>query len=181
MDISGMSGFLSEGELERHLDYLEAERLRHSVEVKSAEWLRELDYFDLRAMRSHRRTRREVAPRLLNILMHEVYFSSFVTEVRPSECVRRHYGSEDAFLYGGVELSEQVGQGFIYVYMSGRGVPMWAALCGLGDGLLGVPLLAVDLYEHAYFGCYGFDRRAYLRAALAHFDLGRLSVLKNNS
>lgn len=167
-----MTGFLSEEAIRRHIGHLDAERLRLSVEKKCEARLGELDYFSL----SPRMARRYggAAALMLSILMHECYFSSFTDAPRPCEAVRSAYGSEDAFLYEGLELAREVGEGFIYVFRDRRGVPRWGALFGLGDRLSERPVLAVDLYEHAYFYDYSFDRGAYLRAAMARIDLGRL-------
>lgn len=170
--IVGASGFLSDTAMRRHVGLLEAERLRLSVEQKCEARLARLDYFSL-SPRMIRRYR-GAATLMLSILMHECYFSSFTDTPRPSEAVRALYGSEDAFLYEGIGLASEVSEGFIYVYRDGRGRPRWGALCGFGDRLACEPILAIDLCEHAYFFDYSFDRSAYLRAAMAQVDLGRL-------
>ena len=167
-----MTGFLSEEAIRRHKGQIEAERLRLSVERKCDGRLSGLDYFSLTP--GMMRRWRSAATLMLSILMHECYFSSFTDTPKPSEAVRALYGSEDAFLYEGIGLAGEVSEGFIYIYLDGRGRPRWGALLGLGDRLIGRPALAVDLSEHAYFYDYSFDRGAYLRAAMAHIDLGCL-------
>ena len=37
------------------------------------------------------------------------------------------------------------------------------------------PLVAIDLAEHAYFGDYGFCREEYIKAAILHLDLSKIS------
>ena len=42
------------------------------------------------------------------------------------------------------------------------------------------PVLAVDMYEHAYFNDYGFEKEKYLRTSLEYLDLERLASALDN-
>ena len=69
------------------------------------------------------------------------------------------------------------GEGYCFIFLSGDEVYSKSVKSAEEIFLNGriSPCLCIDLYEHAYFGDYGFDRKRYISAALSVLDLSKLS------
>ena len=66
--------------------------------------------------------------------------------------------------------------GFLFVYLDKYGIPRCRFSTATDGAFINYePILALDLYEHAYFNDYGFNRDRYLRSALEYLDLERLN------
>ncbi len=147
----GIACFLSEESLSLHKEYLCALRTKRKLEENASQ------------------------ARLLDeqILAHELFFSSFRKERVRCERIRKGYGSENRFCFALKEYAETGGTDFLYIFPIGR-----YPYVGFGREahLLKRAVLAIDLFEHAYFLDYGFDFPSYLQAALAHLDFSRLDV-----
>ena len=117
----------------------------------------------------------ELSAILFKIKAHELYFSSFSEEVKPSALVRKHYGSENTFVYEMKNAALMTEGGYLYAFSDSRGVPRFRCTERL-DGRIFTdrPKLLVDLFEHAYFADYGFNYSLYLDGALSHIDLSVL-------
>ena len=105
------------------------------------------------------------------IRAHELYFSSFHREHTPCQRIKEGYQSENRFCFLLSEYAKSVRCGFIYIYPCAR-----HPFVGFGssDRALSRAVLAIDLWEHAYFLDYGFDFSSYITQALAHLDFSRL-------
>ena len=175
MDTVAMNTFLSEGSIRQHTEHLRRLRLRHSV---NEECYPEIKGKGLRAvsrMNIPVSERREIVENMRSIKAHELYFSSFSDTREAVKPLRRYYSSEDAFLYEALELSRDCHAAFLYVCVE-RGRPTLCVSRGEDDIFIArEPLLALDLFEHAYFSDYGFEREKYLKAALCRLDLKRLA------
>lgn len=178
MDIGKLRTFLGEESLIRHEDYLNTERSRHSIREKCFPKIKDCTYSQIYSMRGlSAGDRSEILDGLSSILFHELYFSSFTDEPRPSETVRNFYGSEDKFLYEAWLYGREHSDGFLYVFCDRRGVPRIAHTSeGRMPFLRVEPLLAIDLCEHAYFLDYGFQRSEYLRRALGFLNIASLDA-----
>ncbi|MDR3090635.1 MAG: Fe-Mn family superoxide dismutase [Clostridiales bacterium] len=106
---------------------------------------------------------------LAGVLLHELYFENIGnSETYPGPAalrlIERDFGGYENFL----------GK-FSAVCLAARGWAVWAlnARAGRGEIFLldahddgavfgSLPLLAADMYEHAYFGDYGSDKAAYV-------------------
>jgi Fe-Mn family superoxide dismutase len=107
-----------------------------------------------------------------SMVLHEVYFQSFVPSVAPSaglaQAVERDFGSHDKWAaeFSGMGKALGGGSGWVmlaYSRRDGRLVNTWAAdhTMTLADG---APLLVLDMYEHAYHMDYGAKAAAYVDA-----------------
>jgi len=107
-----------------------------------------------------------------SMLLHEVYFAGLGAPVRASaplaEALERDFGSHERWAAEFAAMGKALGGGSGWVLLTwsprdGRLVNTWAAdhtmtLAG------GTPLLALDMYEHAYAIDYGAKAGAYVDA-----------------
>ena len=175
MDTVAMHMFLSESSIKQHMEHLRYLRLRHTVSEECYPQIKGKCLREVSRLSIPQRERREIVENMRSIKAHELYFSSFVTMPTAVKPLRRYYSSEEAFLYEALHTSLDAPSAFLYVCVE-RGRPTLTVSSGDDDIFIGrEPLLALDLFEHAYFPDYGFDREKYLKAALCRFDLRRLS------
>ena len=171
-----MYTFLSETALTIHQDYIKKKKLQFSIFESSFPFMKGAKFRDILHMKLSVKDKREALFLSSQIELHDAYFSSFVDErfVR-SMLVEKQYGSEAALLNEIYRIAMERDFGFITVSLVGENIEVAFAdrLSGpyIPDGLA----LAIDLYEHAYFMDYGFDKGKYLLSCLPYLDLGRLS------
>lgn len=113
-----------------------------------------------------------------SMILHEVYFSQFGTPGRASgrlaAAIERDFGSEAAWRaqFSGIGKALGGGSGWVVLAWSTRDrrlVNQWAADHTMA--LAGsVPVLVLDMYEHAYAMDYGAKAAAYVDAVMAAFD-----------
>ena len=107
-----------------------------------------------------------------SMILHEVYFAGFGAADRPStglaQALERDFGSVDRWAAEFSAIGKALGGGSGWVLLTwsrrdGRLVNTWAAdhTMTLADG---APLLALDMYEHAYQMDYGARAGAYVDA-----------------
>lgn len=107
-----------------------------------------------------------------SMLLHEVYFAGFLPAERPSvalaQVLERDFGSVDRWAAEFSAIGKALGGGSGWVLLTwsrrdNRLVNTWAAdhTMTLADG---APLLALDMYEHAYHIDYGARAGAYVDA-----------------
>lgn len=113
-----------------------------------------------------------------SMILHELYFAGFGTPTRPSQALgttlERDFGSFDRWAaeFAGMGKALAGGSGWVLLTWSHRDkclVNQWAAdhtmtLAG------GTPLLALDMYEHAYAIDYGAKASAYVDAYMKAID-----------
>ena len=177
MNYNPMLTFLSEGSIKSHIEYLRGERLRHSIEEKSFPEIKGKSPKEISSMNIKKSIKSEILPRLVNIKLHENYFSSFSSTPTTCKPIKKFYSSEDAFLYEILNIAKGAEYGFLYITADERRTPR-IRLSVESDRVFvrEFPILSLDLCEHAYFPDYSFDRDKYLRAALAHLDLSKLKT-----
>ena len=105
------------------------------------------------------------------IRAHELYFSSFQRGHSPCQRIKDGYQSENRFCFLLSEYIKNMRSGFVYIYPC---VHRPFVGFGTSEKELERAVLAIDLWEHAYFLDYGFDFSSYIIAALAHLDFSRL-------
>ena len=167
--------FISETNRKAHEEYVRLNKLRLAIFEKSYPEIagkKCVEIFNCRMKKSEKLEAFEIAA---EIKAHEIYFSSFAQSVNACVTIKEQYGSEAAFLYSLYEKCIGV-DGFLFLYFNkrdeidyyvGRDYKRILADCE--------PRLAVDLFEHAYFGDYGFNKEMYLKKALSNLDLSKLS------
>lgn len=172
-----MLSFLGESSLRAHLEYLREERQRHSIEEKSIPQIKGCTPREIASMNIKRSIKEQILKRLVNIRLHECYFSSFTLNHAPCPMLKKYYSSENSFLYEAEQLALSADGGFLYIALDDRRVPQpRLSESNRFACIKDTPLLAVDLCEHAYFSDYSFDKKRYLRAALSHLDLSKLAL-----
>ncbi len=167
----GIEQFISEGALKKHRDYAESVRLCEQVK-------RSGKTFDDRSLMQlyRQRTKASVAPLYADAVesfSHTLYFSSFCMYPTVSDEFCGRFGGLTSFFH---RLFTEACEARAFFYI---GTDAHEHLCLSDD--IGVflrknrlPALAVDVCEHAYFTDYGFDKIAYIRAAVGHLDVGCL-------
>lgn len=177
MNFTALHSFLSEANLKEHLSYFRNLKNKYSIIEKSCPELKGRNIEEILKMNLKRRLREEALGLLYKIRAHELYFSSFTEETKPSPLLRKYYSSENSFIYEMKCLSLCSDYGYIYIYRDNRGVPRFKYAGALDESFVkDRPMLLVDLYEHAYFADYGFNYSAYLDGAFSHLDLSRLNA-----
>lgn len=107
-----------------------------------------------------------------SMILHEVYFAGLVAAERPSaglgQAIERDFGSHDRWAAEFAAMGKALGGGSGWVLLTwsrrdGRLVNSWAAdhTMTLADG---APLIALDMYEHAYHMDFGAKAAAYVDA-----------------
>lgn len=107
-----------------------------------------------------------------SMILHEVYFAGLGAAAQPApslaQAVERDFGSYDRWANEFAGMGKALGGGSGWVLLAwsrrdGRLVNTWAAdhTMTLADG---APLLALDMYEHAYHLDYGARAAAYVDA-----------------
>lgn len=173
-----MNMFLSKDNIKRHLEHLRTLRLRYSIIEKSFPELKGKMIKEILRMSIDKDLKDEALSLLRNIKSHECYFDSFTELPKRSDEVIRHYSSREKFLYDLFTEGKEKEYGFLFVYIDKYGIVRYS-FSTQNDGayLRYEPILAVDMYEHAYFNDYGFAKEKYLKTALEYLDLDMLSPL----
>lgn len=174
MEFEPMRAFLSAENISLHNDYLKSLKLRYSVLCKSAPVLKDLSLNEIWRRLPRSDVKNEAIELLSEIKAHEICFDSFTKKRVPCKMVRERWGSESAFLFELFSAAKETKSGFLYIFSDGE-VSYELRDCG---GFLfknRLPVLAVDLFEHAYFKDYGFDRKRYLESAIFSLDLSKIT------
>ena len=166
--------FLSERNYRIHQEYLENLRRNFSIFEKT---YNSLINQDLKGILKSSIPKYEKAAALdlkSEIIVHEIYFSSFDESGEVCESVKKKYGSEASFLYKLYDASIN-NDGFLVVYLNRYNEPDYYVGRSYKSIILkNEPLLALDLFEHSYFLDYGFDKKKYIQNALSSLSLSKL-------
>lgn len=115
-----------------------------------------------------------------SMILHDLYFAGLGAAAAPSkalgEAIERDFGSQAKWAAEFVAMGKALGGGSGWVLLTrsrhdGRLMNAWAAdhTMGLADGQ---PLLALDMYEHAYAMDYGAAAGAYVDAFMKAMSWG---------
>lgn len=107
---------------------------------------------------------------------HKIFFDSFAHLTKKCENVKKHFGSDEKFLYEVFECARSGSYGFVFVYLDKRSKPQIEFTASRDGFTRYSPILALDVFEHAYFWDYGFEKERYLRAAISRFDIEKLEM-----
>lgn len=122
--------------------------------------------------------KREELVALNSTLLHELYFASLGGEGRPakamSEALARDFGSVQAWRTQFSAMGYALGGGSGWVLLcwmprDGRLINQYAAEHSQAVAG-GIPILALDMYEHAYHMDFGANAKAYVDAFLRNVD-----------
>src|SRR5215467_2780415 len=117
-----------------------------------------------------------------SMILHELYFDSLGAEGAPDatlrEALTRDFGCLERWQSEFVAMGKALGGGSVWALLmytprDARLVNQWAAdhTCCLAGG---VPLLALDMYEHAYHIDYGAQAAAYVDAFMQNIHWDRV-------
>lgn len=174
MNKSILLEFLSEDNLNLHLSHLKNATLKYSILKKSIGTLTGLSAREVLRSGLKRSERDEAFDCLSYIESHRNYFDSFAPLTKKCDAVRKYFGSEDKFLYEIFECARYESHGFVYVCIDSRRRPKIEFAKPHDEYLKNSPILALDLYEHAYFLDYAFEKEKYLRSAISRLDIEKL-------
>ena len=175
MDIGALNLFLSEENIKRHFDYLNTMSLKYSILEKSEPTLIGKTMTEISKMRLSRDIKADALHLLWYINSHKLFFKSFAVNPEKSELMLKKFSSRESFIYSLFELAKGRENGFLFVYKNRGGDINVDISNQMGSAFLKwEPILALDLYEHAYFSDYLFNKERYLRAALSYLDTGKL-------
>ena len=174
MDTASLYGFLSPENIALHYEHFRNLKSKMSIYTKSLPEYDLSTYNSVLKSRLNNGIKNEILPLILSIELHKSFFSSF--SLCPCECpeIKRSYSSADAFLYDVLSASLPCVCSFVLVYLGKSSLPEYTMIKSGSLPVLPEMYLAIDLFEHAYFLDYGFDRENYVRRALAHLDLKKL-------
>lgn len=166
--------FLSEDNLNLHISHMKNASYKYSILEKSIKGLQDKSLYDLPYLRLCREDRDEAINLLSYIESHKCYFDSFAHLNKKCNSVRKYFGSEEKFLYEIFETSRYETHAFLYVYLDNRRRAKIEVAAPESVYIKFNPVLALDIYEHAYFLDYGFEKEKYLRAAISRLDIEKL-------
>ena len=167
--------FLSEDNLLLHKEYVNKKRLQLSIIEKSISGIKNKSVGEILGMRLSPRDKADTTLLLSEIVLHDLFFSSYSDEPYPgSAAIRRDFGTESNLLNRMYALGMGQSYGFAVLLSTGRRYEVLAADDYVSVFTRGTPVLALDVCEHAYFRDYGFDKERYLVSALTHLDLSRV-------
>ena len=170
-----MIELFTEESIDAHREYLRGIKLKYSILEKSIPSIKNKNPNEIIRQKMSAEDKTDTLRLLSEMLLHEVFFSSFGgVRYLPSETVRRSYGSEAALLYRLLREGMNSDYGFLCLYNDDGKIDIAASSDLTRLVIPRTPVLAVDLYEHAYFRDYGFDKDRYLQSALSRLDLSRL-------
>lgn len=172
----GILTFLSQDNLTLHTSYIK--RLKHKLSIleKSYEGIKGKSIRELMRAKLPSDIKTEALELLSDIESHKLFFDSFTDKHNKCNVIRGLYPSEESFLYEVYEKAMRSHGDFLYILLDTREHPL--TVCDVG--LLELyprytPKLCIDLSEHSYFLDYGFEREGYIRAAVSHLDLIKLT------
>lgn len=175
MNINAMNLFLSDSSIKRHFEHLREERLRYSILEKSCPELKGRSISEIVRLNISKEIKDEAVSKLRYIKSHECFFNSFAEHQVISENTVKQYKSKERLLYEIYSESVERNYGFMYIYLDKQGNIKWSfEEEGDGSFLCFNPVLALDLFEHTYFLDYGFEKKLFLRNALAYLNLSSL-------
>ena len=171
--------FLSERNLEQHKEYLNNLILQYNVFIKSYTILEGLDIDGIYKSAIPFYEREECAILLGKITAHKIFFSSFGKRNLHSERIKKEYGSEASFLYQALNECRKTESGFLLDYEEKGKIAFSCTEQYYKVMRYKNVKLALDLYEHAYFYDYGFNREAYISNALSYLDFNNIEKSDN--
>ena len=174
--LAAMHSFLSPESVTEHLEYYRKLLLRRSIAEKSIPEVRGADWHSLSGRGLPTGIVREVAPLLYECESHRLYFSSFC-EVEPDSPSMSASGDVAGFIYDVYKACSEARSDFMTIYVDPlrRDILLDCDTYNVRVLRRCVPVLALDICEHAYFRAYGFDRDRYIREAVRHFDLEKIT------
>ena len=175
MNYKAMNMFLSEDNINEHLDYLYKLRLKYSLLVKSIPEIKGKNIVDLLRSGINRKIQEEAIDLLWQIKSHELFFDSFAINTSFNASKKINNLSYERFIYDFLIESKCKDLGFMYICKGKNGQIVTKYSYSFDDAFIHYePILCIDLFEHTYFLDYRFNKEKFLKNALVYFDIGRI-------
>ena len=170
-----MIEFLSEENVLAHREYLNTLRLKYSIFEKSFPSIKNKYPGEIVRQKMNREDKREALDLLCEILLHNIFFTSFSKDTySESKIIRESFGGISGLVYEIMTRAKGLKYGFVCIYSYGGRAWFDSSSSFRKLVMPTMPILAIDLCEHAYFSDYGFDKERYLSSALSYLDTSRL-------
>ena len=122
------------------------------------------------------------------VVLHEFYFSNLSSKkTSPSqkliEFINHEFNSFDEYINDLKEAAKSVRSGWVILGYDERQVKIQNSIIDLHDEhvpFLNIPLLVLDVWEHAYTLDYGINKAAYLDAFISNIDWDMVSKRLDN-
>lgn len=122
------------------------------------------------------------------VILHEFYFSNLSSKkTSPSQkliaFINHEFNSFDECINGLKEAAKSVRSGWVILGYDERQVKIQNSIIDLHDEhvpFLNIPLLVLDVWEHAYTLDYGINKTAYLDAFINNIDWDMVSKRLDN-
>lgn len=168
--------FLSEDNVLIHKDCINTKRLQYSILEKSIDGIKGKTVGQILSMKLSRRDKYDVSELLADITLHDIFFHSFTDTAYIQPCeIGELCGSVSSLMSEIYKSSMRLNYGFVAVVASGKYVTVISGDKPVSFFEVGIPVLAIDVCEHAYFKDYLFDKERYILSALPYLDLGKIS------
>ena len=176
--MKGIEAFLSERAIFMHREYVNKLKLRCSIIEKSYSCLSGKTLSEIRKTKADKSAREELIRLKSEVILHELYFSSFGEKFEFSKTINERFGSVASFLYNIQKIALDTPCGFLLIYECREEFLIYAGRDYSDILTFYKPILSIDLCEHAYLTDYGFSKDKYLERALAYL---KLSVFDKNN
>ncbi len=174
MDFDVMELFLSRNNILKHKEYANTLLCKHTVMEKSIPKIVGRTPAQIYRMRLSFDTKKEILGNIADYLSHVTFFDSFSKNDTFCPEIKGQFLSENDFCYRALEYAKGVDYGFMYVFKDKKGKIRFASSCNTLAYISFVPILALDVCEHAYFADYGYERTEYLKRAIARLNISKL-------
>ncbi len=171
-----MTVFLSEESISIHKEYTNKLKLQYSIIEKSIEGLKGKSIDEILRMRLKGSELSDILSLLPNIKLHDIYFDSFSDTMYAelSEAVA-DYKSVYELLNEVYRSAMNTELGFVVVSFEKGRLSVNVRANPILHLTHGIPLLAIDVSEHAYFLDYGFDKERYLLSCLPYLNISKIN------
>ena len=177
MDYLAMNMFLSEDNIKRHLEHFRTYKLKYSIMEKSFPEIKSKTSSEILKLSISREIKEKLIFLLWQINSHKLYFDSFKERQEKAKNTKINI---EKLIFDTYSLAKDKEYGFIYIFVDKSGKIIQRYENTPGNAFIKYePILAIDIYEHAYLFDYGYSFDKYLRASLTYLDIEKLSV--NNS
>ncbi len=174
----GIDAFLSEENIKVHKDYVEKLKIKYSVCEVCDKNIAGRSLKELKNMRLGN-DKMNIIDLKSRIMCHEIFFDSFGKPYQSSKVIRDKYRTEANFLYEVYDKGRNLNCGYIVLYTYKNKLDIYYGREITEFFLKTTPILIVDMYEHAYFSDYGFERESYLEKALSYWNLAKVDNINH--
>ncbi len=170
-----MTDFFSEDSIILHNEYLRIKKLKYSILEKSIKGIKGKGVTDILRMRLNKAEKSEILQLLPEIILHDIFFDSFTDcKYCNIDSPGNRYKSSYGLLNDIYREAMSISHGFVTVSLCRGEINVSASENYVELLQYEMPILSVDVCEHAYFYDYRFDKERYLLNALPYLNLSKI-------